>query len=258
VNSLKGPGREITELGEEYFNVSDWKAELTNALESANPETVFHVGACSNTLEQDVQFMMIRNYESTKVISDWCNLKGRKLIYSSSAAIYGEDGRFPSNLYGWSKYVAEDYVLKNGGVALRYFNVYGPGEELKGNMASFLYQAYLKQCAKEEVLIFPGKPLRDFVYIKDVISANIHAAEFYEYLQGKYFEVSTGLAHSFEEVLDIFGLVYKYSNQTLIPRGYQFFTQGDPSKWMKGWTPRFSLQHGVLEYKYYLEKSRNL
>ena len=64
------------------------------------------------------------------------------IIYSSSAANYGINNRYPSNLYGWSKYAAECYVVANGGIALRYFNVYGPGEEFKGNMASVAYQAY--------------------------------------------------------------------------------------------------------------------
>ena len=54
------------------------------------------------------------------------------MIYSSSAANYGTNGEFPSNLYGWSKYVGEGYVVANGGIGLRYFNVYGPGEENKG------------------------------------------------------------------------------------------------------------------------------
>lgn len=256
VKSLKGMESKVTMLDEEYFLQFDWKAELTNALESVNPETVFHVGACSNTMEDDVQFMMIRNYESTKVIADWCNLRGRKLIYSSSAAVYGEDGRYPSNLYGWSKYAAEDYVLKSEGVSLRYFNVYGPGEELKGNMSSFLYQAYLKHCANEEILIFPGNPLRDFIYIKDVISANIHASELYDNLKGKFFEVSTGSAKSFEEMLEIFGLAYNYSKKDIIPKGYQFFTQGNPSKWMTGWKPSFSLEQGVQDYKNYLVQFR--
>ena len=144
VRSLDGLGLDVGEIGEEYFRESDWKVALVNELDCINPKTVFHAGACSDTLEQDVQFMMTRNYESTKVIADWCVLKNRELIYSSSAANYGEDGKYPSNLYGWSKYTAEDYVVKSGGVALRYFNVYGPGEELKGNMASFLHQSYLK------------------------------------------------------------------------------------------------------------------
>jgi ADP-L-glycero-D-manno-heptose 6-epimerase len=258
VNSLTTIGMGIGEIDEEYFSAPDWKVALVNKLDHFNPKTVFHVGACSDTLKQDVQFMMTRNYESTKIIADWCVLNKRELIYSSSAANYGEAGRYPSNLYGWSKYAAEDYVVKSGGVALRYFNVYGPGEESKGNMASFLYQAYLMNKHSQEVFLFPGKPLRDFIYIKDVISANIHASECYKLLSGKYFEVSTGVASSFEEMLEIFGLEYKYSSDKLIPNGYQFLTRGDRSKWMKGWLPNFSLQQGVIEYREYLEKNENL
>ena len=258
VSSVVSLGLDVGEIDEGYFSAPDWKAALVNELDLLNPKTVFHVGACSDTLEQDVQFMMIRNYESTKVITDWCALNNRQIVYSSSAANYGEDGKNPSSLYGWSKYTAEDYVVKSGGVALRYFNVYGPGEELKGNMASFLYQAYLKHKHNEQIFLFPGKPLRDFIYIKDVVSANIHALEAYQLLSGKYFEVSTGIANSFEDLLEIFGIKYEYSTGEIIPKGYQFFTCGDPEKWMKNWNPKFSLLQGVIDYKDYLEKSVNL
>lgn len=257
-NSLTSIDLSVGEINEEYFSTFDWKLALVNELNRFNPKTVFHVGACSDTLKQDVQFMMTRNYESTKVITDWCVQKNRKLIYSSSAANYGEYGKYPSNLYGWSKYTSEDYVVKSGGIALRYFNVYGPGEEHKGKMASFLFQAYLKQKNRERIFLFPGKPLRDFVYIKDVISANIYASDMYESLSGKYYEVSTGVASSFEEMLDVFGLDYEYSSESLIPNGYQFLTRGDLSKWMKGWSPNFTLQHGVTDYKEYLQQSRSL
>ena len=98
VSSLARFGIDVGEIGEEYFRASDWKAALVNELDRLNPKTVFHAGACSDTLEQDVQFMMTRNYESTKVIADWCVLMNRELIYSSSAANYGEDGKYPSNL----------------------------------------------------------------------------------------------------------------------------------------------------------------
>jgi ADP-L-glycero-D-manno-heptose 6-epimerase len=138
-------------LSEEYFKTKDWPATLRQELNTAKPDTIYHVGACANTLETDVQYMMTRNYESTKIIADWCIENGSKLIYSSSAANYGDTGNYPSNLYGWSKYVAEDYVVKSGGIALRYFNVYGPGEHDKGNMASFLYQHMLSE-KKEKLL----------------------------------------------------------------------------------------------------------
>jgi ADP-L-glycero-D-manno-heptose 6-epimerase len=124
--------------------LSDWTDELIQKLNDYKVEGIFHVGACSNTLETDVNYMMTRNYESTKIISDFCSENDIPLIYSSSAANYGNNQEFPSNLYGWSKYVAEQHVIQNGGVALRYFNVYGPGEEHKGKMSSVAYQMMMK------------------------------------------------------------------------------------------------------------------
>jgi ADP-L-glycero-D-manno-heptose 6-epimerase len=252
VSSLGRLGLDVGEIGEEYFRESDWKVALVNELDCINPKTVFHAGACSDTLEQDVQFMMTRNYESTKVIADWCVLKNRELIYSSSAANYGEDGKYPSNLYGWSKYTAEDYVVKSGGVALRYFNVYGPGEEFKGNMASFVFQAHLKNLNNEKILIFPNKPQRDFVYVNDIVDANVHVLENYISLKGKYYEVSTGIASSFEQLLELLEFDFGYHSEKDIPKGYQFFTCGNKNKWLPGWQPKYNLSKGIEKYKEYL------
>ena len=122
------------------------------------------------------------------------------MIYSSSAANYGERGENPSNLYGWSKYTAEDYVISNGGIALRYFNVYGPGEENKGSMASVALQMTRNYKEGKEIKLFPKKPKRDFVYIKDIISANLYAFENFNSLSGKYYEVGSGESRTFEDV----------------------------------------------------------
>ena len=254
VNALKAEFLLVEGFDDNYLKVKDWKNSLIDKLNSINPVTIFHVGACSNTLEQNVQYMMIHNYESTKVMTDWCSMHNRQIIFSSSAANYGESGLYPSNLYGWSKYVAEDYVIKSGGVALRYFNIYGPGEEDKGIMASFLYQSYLKNKSTEKIYLFPGNPLRDFVYIKDVLSANLYAKQNFNELRGRYYEVSTGIASSFEKVLETFGLPYDYSEVEQIPAGYQFYTCGDSTKWMRGWNPFYNLNQGIAEYKSYLEK----
>ena len=107
--------------------------------------------------------MMLLNYEVTKYITDLCYEHMIPLVYSSSAANYGTNEQYPSNLYGWSKYAGEGYVVSRGGVALRYFNVYGPGEEDKGRMASVAYQMYKRYQNGDEIKLFPKKPLRDFV-----------------------------------------------------------------------------------------------
>lgn len=238
----------INEINEDIFKSGNWVKDLKEQLEEIAPSAIFHVGACSDTLETDVNFMMTRNFEFTKILSEYCFDKNIPLIYSSSAANYGTNNEYPSNLYGWSKYVAEQFVLQNGGVALRYFNVYGPGESHKGRMASVAHQMMEKVKNGEDIKLFPGNPQRDFVYIKDVVSANIFAYENYDDLQYNYYDVGFGEARSFEDVLDILGISYTYHEEKDIPKGYQFFTECDKTKWMSGWEPKYNLEEGLRDY----------
>ena len=252
INMLVEKGFVVESLDDEYFSEANWPTLLESRLEKLNPDGIFHVGACSDTLGRDVQFMMTRNFESTKVISDWCLRSDRPLIYSSSAANYGINGLFPSNLYGWSKYVAEQYVIKNLGIALRYFNVYGPGEERKGNMSSFIYQAFIKSSNNEGVSLFPKEPKRDFVYVEDILEANVYAFLNYKKLKKDCYEVSTGIASTFEEVLNSFEIEFQYTEATSIPEGYQFYTCGNEKRWMDGWRPKYNLHQGLASYREYL------
>jgi ADP-L-glycero-D-manno-heptose 6-epimerase len=250
---LVSVGHELYELNEDYFDLESWFSELYVSLRRIKYDVVFHVGACSDTLEKDVDYMMTRNYESTKIITDYCKENNIPLIYSSSAANYGINNNYPSNLYGWSKYVAEGYVISNGGIGLRYFNVYGPGEENKGKMASVAYQMYKKNLNGEIINIFPKKPLRDFVYVKDVISANIYAWKKYNDLKGCYYEVGSGDARPFEDVLSLLDIQYGYTDENSIPEGYQFYTCSNNNKWMIGWKPEWNLDSGLKDYKKMLD-----
>lgn len=243
-----GESRQYCELNEEILDQSEWKNALLHFLERERPETIFHVGACSDTLEQNVQYMMVRNYESTKVLVDWSIENNCKMIYSSSAANYGSEGMYPSNLYGWSKYAAEDYVRLNNGVSLRYFNVYGPGEDHKGRMASFFLQAHMNYAQGVPVVLFPKKPLRDFVFIDDVVSANFFAESNYPKLMSGVFDVGSCTARAFEDGLNHLGIPYEYAPEEAIPVGYQFYTKADNSKTMPGWSPLFQLEDGLTAY----------
>lgn len=229
----------------------DWKSKLSNIF-NKGIVCVFHVGACSDTLEQRVNYMMLLNYEVTKHITDLCVEYKVPLIYSSSAANYGTNDEYPSNLYGWSKYVGEGYVISNGGIGLRYFNVYGPGEENKGRMSSVAYQMYMKNNNGEEIKLFPKKPLRDFVYVNDIIDANIFAFENFKNLNSKWYEVGSGTASSFESVLDNMGISYSYHEESIIPEGYQFYTCSNKNKWMPKWSPNYPLEKGIKDYLKYL------
>jgi ADP-L-glycero-D-manno-heptose 6-epimerase len=253
LNELKNK-HEILEINEDIFDIEDWYNEIYFKLNKFNPEVVFHVGACSDTLETDVNYMMTRNFEFTRRVAEWCQLLGKKFIYSSSAANFGTNEEYPSNLYGWSKYVAEQYVVKCGGIGLRYFNVYGPLEDQKGKMASVAYQMLKKQKEGQEIKLFPNKPQRDFVYVKDVVSANLYAMENFEKNMGEWYEVGSGEDRTFEDVLDILKIDYTYHNEIDIPKGYQFHTKSNSENWMSGWTPQYNLEKGLEDYLTFLVK----
>jgi ADP-L-glycero-D-manno-heptose 6-epimerase len=231
----------------DFYNHNNWSDELRSILDEITPDVIFHVGACSDTLETGVNYMMEVNYEATKILTDWARDRNKKIIYSSSAASYGINNKYPSNLYGWSKYVAEGYVVSNGGLALRYFNVYGPGENHKGSMSSVALQMFNRNKDSEKILLFPGDPKRDFVYIKDVILANIFAMSNYEDLKSDWYDVGSFTSRTFEDVLRNIDIPeWGYHEESKIPKGYQFYTKAN--KIMPGWDPKYTLETGLKEY----------
>tara|TARA_R110002074_G_scaffold251622_2_gene423150 strand:+ start:2323 stop:3147 length:825 start_codon:yes stop_codon:yes gene_type:complete len=258
LEALNSEGYVTHGIDKEDGDPEKWTDILLNFISSIKPDVIFHVGACSDTLEKDVNDMMNLNYASTKILVDYCAKEKIPIIYSSSAANYGAHGEYPSNLYGWSKYAGEGYTISNGGIALRYFNVYGPGESKKGNMASVAYQMYIKSLNGDEVFLFPKNPRRDFVYIEDIVSANIHAYLNYESLKGKYYDVGAGTPESFESMLEFLGIEYKYASEDSIPKGYQFFTCSDRNKWLPGWQPVYNLEKGIIDYKKHLARDTNV
>lgn len=250
---LSGDGVDVLGVGEDVFDTENWEHQLIVQVESFEPVAVFHVGACSDTLEVRSQYIMERNFEATKVLVDWCKRKSIPLIYSSSAANYGVNERYPSNLYGWSKYVGEAYASANNCVSLRYFNVYGPGEEDKSRMASFFHQAFVSRKAGIVPKLFPGSPKRDFIYVDDVVTANLVAYENYLECSGKIYDVGTADPRTFEQALDILGIPYEHTTSDAIPAGYQEFTCANVGRRLPNWTPKFSLERGLTDYLEYLE-----
>jgi ADP-L-glycero-D-manno-heptose 6-epimerase len=120
-------------------------------------------------------------------------------------------------------------------------------------MSSVALQSYLKHLEGERVEIFQNKPQRDFVYVKDVVSANLHAFLHYKGLKGGFYDVGTGKARTFEDVLDIMRIPYSYAPLERIPPKYQFYTKADSGKKMRGWFPQWSLEAGLEEYKAILD-----
>lgn len=179
-----------------------------------NIDVIFHQGACSSTTEWDGKYMMQNNYEYSKILFNYCTEHCIPFLYASSAAVYGdgvngfeEDENFehPLNVYGYSKLLFDQYVLKNSHkhtapvCGLRYFNVYGSGEAHKGSMASVAYHLNTQILNGEKPKLFLGSERfkRDFIYIDDIVKINLWAWQ--NKISGVY-NCGTGHAQSFAEV----------------------------------------------------------
>lgn len=233
--------QKITSVVDSVIGLDDF--ENYQILNEVKPDVIFHVGACSDTQEKDINKMMYMNLELTHVLAEYCRLHKASLIYSSSAACYGTNG-LPNTLYGWSKYAGEKVVQNMGGISLRYFNVYGHDESHKGAMASVAYQSYIKK----NFILFPKKPMRDFVYINDVVNANIHALENYQSLSSSVYDVGFGEARCFEDLVTLMGSSYSYHPESAIPDNYQFKTCANKGKYMPNWYAKYNLEQGTEHY----------
>jgi ADP-L-glycero-D-manno-heptose 6-epimerase len=161
---------------------------------------VLHLGACSSTTETDSDYLMQNNVEYTKALADWCVGQGIRFVYASSAATYGGregvlsedvplDALRPLNMYGYSKHLFDLYATRRGYldriVGLKYFNVFGPNEQHKGDMRSLVDKAYRQVTATGTIRLFKshrpeyadGEQVRDFLYVKDAVAATLHLAE---------------------------------------------------------------------------------
>ena len=229
---------------------------------------IFHEAAISDTtvLEQDL--MIKTNVNAFKNLLDLAVSHRANMIYASSAATYGDapspqrvGKEAPNNAYGFSKLmmdnIAREYITKETGISivgLRYFNVYGPREYFKNKTASTVVQFGHQILSGATPKLFEGsdKILRDFIYIEDVIQANIKAM--HPKKSGVY-NVGTGKARSFQDICDILqdklGVkrVAEYIPNPYIGR-YQFHTEADISNSVKGlgYQPNFTLEKGIEAY----------
>lgn len=171
-----------------------------------------HTGAISSTTYTDVDQILKQNFDFSVDLAHRCNQTGTNLQYASSASVYGptihftEDGAvLPQSPYAWSKYLFDRYVIEHATEwqnliqGFRYFNVYGPGEQHKGDQAS-PYTKFVKQATKTGIVtLFEGSEhfKRDFVCVEDI--CRVHELMFDTSTTG-IFNIGTGTAVSFDTV----------------------------------------------------------
>ncbi len=240
----------------DYMDKDDFLAMILKEGLPEDTTHVIHMGACSSTTEWDGRFIMRNNFEYTKHLFHACIDAQVSFIYASSASVYGmgptfkEDRAYenPLNMYAYSKFQFDQYLrqyqeqnnLTIQVAGLRYFNVYGPGEQHKGDMASVAFKLNTQIPETGLCKLFEGTDgygdggqLRDFVYVDDVCKVKWWLMNNPD-VSG-IFNCGTGQAQSFKDVAEA---VIKWHNTGTIeyipfPRHlegrYQSFTQADIS-----------------------------
>ena len=245
------------------------------------PETnvVYHLGACSATTETNANYLLDNNYQYTRELCEWCLKRGTRFVYASSAATYGDGEKgysdadevtptlVPLNMYGMSKHLFDLWALRNGLLGkiagLKYFNVYGPGEDHKGDMRSVIHKAYGQIREGGAVKLFKsyrsdykhGEQVRDFVFVKDAVDVTLFCGE--NPKASGLFNCGTGKARSWNDLAKaVFAAMGLEPNIEFIEMPpalrskYQYFTQAEMGKLRAaGYTQAFtSLEDGIREY----------
>ena len=243
-------------------------------------EFIIHLGARTDTAEFDKELLWRLNTDYTKAIWKRCVDYQIPLIYASSAATYGlgeqgykdDESKMhllkPLNPYGESKLEFDLWALEQEKkpfywCGLKFFNVYGPGEENKGRMASVVWHAYnqIKETGKMKLFrshnpnYKDGEQMRDFVFVRDVVDVIFWLMNHRK--DSGIYNLGSGKARTFLDLVRaVFKSMGKEENIDFIdtPKDirdkYQYFTEADMSKLEKiGYKKPFSdLEKGVEEY----------
>ena len=222
-------------------------------------DLVLHLGACSSTTEQNVTYLVGNNYEFTRDLAEWALAKKARFVYASSAATYGDgsagmsdsdsnlDSLLPLNPYGHSKHLFDLYAKRHGIlkkiVGLKYFNVYGPNEDHKGDMRSLVNKSFGQVKDTGVIRLFKsyrkdyrdGEQKRDFLYVKDAVAMTLHLAA--NKKAGGLYNIGSGEARTWIDLANsVFAALGKKPKIEFIemPESirdkYQYFTEADISK----------------------------
>jgi nucleoside-diphosphate-sugar epimerase len=231
---------------------------------AAGMDGIFHCAAMSRSgpSQEQIEVCTGANITGTQNMLLAAREAGaRRFIYSGSSTYYGNrppphresDPPDLLNIYGLTKRVGEQYCLMFDKdfdlpcLVLRYFNVYGPRQPQTGAYALVL-GIFLRRHADKQVLEIhgDGRQRRDFVHVRDVVTANIAALE--SPLRGEIFNVGSGENISVKELAD---MISPHQLHVEGRKGDSAATLADISriKAQLGWSPQISFAEGLKELK---------
>jgi ADP-L-glycero-D-manno-heptose 6-epimerase len=276
---------------EDYVEADDLIARMT-AKSLGRFDLVLHMGACSSTTERNAAYLVRNNYQFTKELSGLALSSDTRFVYASSAATYGDgsagmmdDGSpaflhtlRPLNMYGYSKQMFDLYASQRGLLAkivgLKFFNIFGPNENHKGEMRSLVNKAFDQIAESGEIRLFrsyreeyrDGEQKRDFLYVKDAVNMTLHLAA--DTNANGLFNIGSGVANTWLQLANaVFNALGRPPQIEFVDMPeeirarYQYFTQADIGRLRaSGYAaPVTALSDAVADYvKNYLVPGRKL
>jgi ADP-L-glycero-D-manno-heptose 6-epimerase len=264
---------------DDYCPKDEFLEYLDEDLGKDDVSAVIHLGACTSTTERDAGYLMSNNFQFSKVLAEWCFWAEKPFIYASSASTYGDGSNGfsddnkkimkyrPLNAYGYSKYLFDQWLIENNYdeecTGFKFFNVFGPNEYHKGEMASLIYKAYHQVLSNGELKLFKsynsvykdGEFLRDFIYVKDCVDVLMWSL--HNRLVKGIFNLGTGQARSWNDLASsLFRAMGREEKIQYIdmPKeirsSYQYFTEAEIGKLRQaGYTKAFTvLEDAVKDY----------
>jgi len=232
-------------------------------------DMVFHQAAINDTQFTDKNEVWRANFLSSKELFDRVIANGcKRIVFATSTAIYGKEQPpyvegvtklSPINPYGESKIAVEKYAMKLSEehpdvtlVGLRYCNVYGPRENHKRNRATIIYQFAHQMLTGNPEMFTAGEQRRDYIYVKDVVKANLLAAKAEK---SCIVNCGTGKPTTFLDLMKILNEVMGLNREAVFidnPYGenYQSYTECDMTKAKEliGFSPEFDIRKGIKDY----------
>jgi len=236
-----------------------------------NFDLIYHLASITDTTCPSDRNMMLQNFKGFQNILEFTKIHNSKLVYASSAAVYGKgkvpmkesQKKMPLNAYAQSKLMmdklAERHFNNMHIVGLRYFNAFGPGEKYKGKSASMIYQLTKKMLKGERPKLFRyGQQKRDFIFIEDVVQTSFNAQNTKK--SGVY-NVGTGVSTSFNDILNMLNVYLDKSIkpiyiQNKINHKYQTHTKADTRLSTKflNFKAKYKLAEAIKIYVDYIRK----
>lgn len=259
-NLMSGAMNNLKDFSGEFL-----KLDISRPFELSHKiDLIIHQAAITDPRFDDDDEMMRANIQGFEHIIKLAKKNDAKLVYASTANLYG-NGPVPMkesqekeiiSVYGKSKlemdFMAEKLFDKMAIVGLRYFNVFGAGEQHKGRAASMIYHLYNQMKEGTNPRLFKqGEQKRDHICVKDVVAATIKAAN----AKSGVYNMGTGVATSFNELVAVLNEVMgtnlepEYFEMPYDPSTYQSDTQADMTQAEQalGWKAEYSLREGIKE-----------